>query len=98
MHSAEAGSLRLVNQVAQLTLCEPAVRDDAGEMVLHLAEHVDGLPQPLAARDVRGRPGLPGRGVVGLEPDEGLLQQLVSKQRLGACGARDRRLDRKSVV
>jgi hypothetical protein len=61
-------------------------------MIFHLAQHIDRLPQPLAAGGIGRRPGLPGGDVVVLELLEGLLQQLVLDERLGARAARDRGL------
>src|SRR5262245_32535780 len=81
-----------MNQVAQFALRELASGDDAAEMVAHLAQHVDRLPEALAARGIGRRPGLPGGGVIVLERLEGLLQELALEQRLGALAAVDRRL------
>src|SRR5262245_21227078 len=42
-------SSRFINQITQFALRELAVGCDAAEMVAHLAQHVDRLPQALAA-------------------------------------------------
>jgi hypothetical protein len=78
-----------VNQLAQLPLRKLAIGDHAGELILYLAQHVDRLPQPLAASRVGRRPSLPGGDVVVLELLEGLLQQLVLDERLGARAPRE---------
>ena len=64
-------------QVVELALRELAVAQDGGEVILHLAYDVDRLPQPLARIGVARRRLPPGRDVVGVEPGEGLLQELV---------------------
>jgi len=56
-----------VHQVAQFALREPAVGDEAAEMVAHLAQHVDRQPESLASGSIGRRPGLPSGGVVVLE-------------------------------
>jgi hypothetical protein len=80
-----------MSQLAQLPLRELAVGDHPGEMIPHLAQHIDRLPQPLAAGRVGRRPSLPGRDAVVLELLEGFLQQLVLDERLGARSASRRR-------
>jgi hypothetical protein len=49
-----------VNQVNHLASRELAVGGDTGEMVAHLAQHIDRPPQTLAPGGIGRRPGLPG--------------------------------------
>src|SRR6516225_11984368 len=73
-------ALALGDHLVDLLLCQPPVADDLRQVILDLAQHVDGLPQPLARVGVAELAQSPLLDVARLERREGLLQMLVSQE------------------
>src|SRR6266566_1143318 len=83
-------SLRGLRKLFQFSPRQFAVRDDACEMIAHLADDVDGKKQLFASRHIVDGGGAPGRRVVLFERAKGFGQEFIVKQLLRANSPRRR--------
>src|SRR5690348_6505907 len=82
----DAEALLALGEIIQLALRELAAAQHAAEVVAHFGDDLHRLPQPLARVVVARRRRAPGLHIFLIERVEGLEQEFIPEQGLGARG------------